>query len=214
MEYIRIEDLTKKIKGKIILNSVNLEIQKNTVTLIVGENGSGKTMLLRSIAGLIRPSEGSIWIDNKPMIFNEAYPVSLGICIDQTGMQYNQTGYENLRFLADINKKIGDEEIYSYMKTFDIYKAKDIKYKKYSLGMKKKLSIIQAIMEDQELILFDEPMNGLDKNTMKVFRDVIERLKNEGKTIIIVTHKPQLFTDITDNIFEIYEGNLSVADEV
>lgn len=212
MKYIEINNYTKIIKGITVLNEINLEIDKGTLSLIVGGNGSGKTMLLRAISGLIFPTSGDILIDGKKMIFNEKFPVDIGICIEQNGMQSNVSGFENLRYLANINKKIDDEEILRYMKIFDIYKYKDIKFKKYSLGMKKKLALIQAIMENQQLLIFDEPLNGLDRKSINVFVELMEKEKKNGKTIIIATHKPDMFDEFVDNIFEINQGELKKID--
>ena len=194
MKYIEVNNYTKIIKGMTVLDNVNLTLEKGSISLIVGGNGSGKTMLLRALSGLIFPTSGEILIDGKKMIFNEKFPVDIGICIEQNGMQSNISGFENLAYLANINKIIDEKEILRYMKLFDIYRYKDMKFKKYSLGMKKKLALIQAVMENQDLMIFDEPLNGLDEKSIDVFVKLLEEEKAKGKTIIIATHKQNIFT--------------------
>lgn len=212
MKYIEVNNYTKIIKGMTVLDNVNLTLEKGSISLIVGGNGSGKTMLLRALSGLIFPTSGEILIDGKKMIFNEKFPVDIGICIEQNGMQSNISGFENLAYLANINKIIDEKEILRYMKLFDIYRYKDMKFKKYSLGMKKKLALIQAVMENQDLMIFDEPLNGLDEKSIDVFVKLLEEEKAKGKTIIIATHKQNIFENILDRVFEIYHGRLKRID--
>lgn len=212
MKYIEVNNYTKIIKGMTVLDNVNLRLEKGSISLIVGGNGSGKTMLLRALSGLIFPTSGEILIDGKKMIFNEKFPVDIGICIEQNGMQSNISGFENLAYLANINKIIDKEEILRYMKLFDIYRYKDMKFKKYSLGMKKKLALIQAVMENQDLMIFDEPLNGLDEKSIDVFVKLLEEEKAKGKTIIIATHKQNIFENILDRVFEMYHGRLKRID--
>ena len=212
MKYIEVNNYTKIIKGMTVLDNINLTLEKGSLSLIVGGNGSGKTMLLRALSGLIFPTSGEILIDGKKLIFNEKFPVDIGICIEQNGMQSNISGFENLAYLANINKIIDKEEILRYMKLFDIYRYKDMKFKKYSLGMKKKLALIQAVMENQDLMIFDEPLNGLDEKSIDVFVKLLEEEKAKGKTIIIATHKQNIFENILDRVFEMYNGRLKRID--
>ncbi|WP_304195017.1 ABC transporter ATP-binding protein [Peptostreptococcus stomatis] len=212
MKYIEVNNYTKIIKGMTVLDNINLTLEKGSLSLIVGGNGSGKTMLLRALSGLIFPTSGEILIDGKKLIFNEKFPVDIGICIEQNGMQSNISGFENLDYLANINKIIDEEEILRYMKLFDVYKYKDMKFKKYSLGMKKKLALIQAVMENQDLMIFDEPLNGLDEKSIDVFVKHLEEEKAKGKTIIIATHKQNIFENILDGVLEMYNGRLKRID--
>lgn len=212
MKYIEVNNYTKIIKGMTVLDNINLTLEKGSLSLIVGGNGSGKTMLLRALSGLIFPTSGEILIDGKKLIFNEKFPVDIGVCIEQNGMQSNISGFENLAYLANINKKIGEEEILKNMKLFDIYRHKDMKFKKYSLGMKKKLALIQAMMENQDLMIFDEPLNGLDEKSIDVFVKLLEEEKAKGKTIIIATHKQNIFENILDSVFEMHNGRLKRID--
>ena len=212
MKYIEVNNYTKIIKGMTVLDNINMTLEKGSLSLIVGGNGSGKTMLLRALSGLIFPTSGEILIDGKKLIFNEKFPVDIGVCIEQNGMQSNISGFENLAYLANINKIIDKEEILRYMKLFDIYKYKDMKFKKYSLGMKKKLALIQAVMENQDLMIFDEPLNGLDEKSIDVFVKLLEEEKAKGKTIIIATHKQNIFENILDRVFEMYNGRLKRID--
>ena len=212
MKYIEVNNYTKIIKGMTVLDNINLTLEKGSLSLIVGGNGSGKTMLLRALSGLIFPTSGEILIDGKKLIFNEKFPVDIGICIEQNGMQSNISGFENLAYLANINKIIDEEEILRYIKLFDVYKYKAMKFKKYSLGMKKKLALIQAVMENQDLMIFDEPLNGLDEKSIDVFVKHLEEEKAKGKTIIIATHKQNIFENILDGVLEMYNGRLKRID--
>lgn len=212
MKYIEVNNYTKIIKGMTVLDNINMTLEKGSLSLIVGGNGSGKTMLLRALSGLIFPTSGEILIDGKKLIFNEKFPVDIGVCIEQNGMQSNISGFENLAYLANINKIIDKEEILRYMKLFDIYKYKDMKFKKYSLGMKKKLALIQAVMENQDLMIFDEPLNGLDEKSIDMFVKLLEEEKAKGKTIIIATHKQNIFENILDSVFEMHNGRLKRID--
>lgn len=206
MSYIELKNVTKVIKKKRILDSINLDIEKASIVALVGANGSGKTMLLRAIAGFIN-IEGEIFVNGKKVNLDTEYPESLGIIIENSDMIPEYTGLENLKYLASINGKFDEEKVYSYMKRFEIYENKDDKMKSYSLGMKKKIEIIQAIMEGQRLILLDEPTNALDKKAISEFYKIVKELKNEGKTIIIASHSDDILK-VSDVVVEMYEGKI------
>ena len=150
---IKLKKVSKKILNNLVLNDINLNIEKGKIYLLLGLNGSGKTMLLRTICGLIKPTSGEIIRDKN---------IKYGVIIENPGFLYDETGYFNLKYLANINKTIDNDTIIKFMKKFDLYRYKDIRVKKYSLGMRQKLAIIQAIMEKPNCILLDEPFNALD----------------------------------------------------
>lgn len=204
--YIEIHNAKKTIKNKVILNNINLNLEKGNVYGLIGHNGSGKTMLLRAISGLITLDSGYIKINNTLVELNKPLPVKVGILIENVKFYDDLTGFENLKFLSSINNEISDDVINTYLKKFDLLKENNKKAKEYSLGMMQKLAIIQAIMEDQSLILLDEPTNGLDRNSVEIFNEQIKELKDKGKTIILVSHNDSEIKELCDEIIEISDG--------
>ncbi|MDU0894741.1 MAG: ABC transporter ATP-binding protein [Anaerococcus sp.] len=204
--YIEIHNAKKTIRNKVILNNINLDLEKGNIYGLIGHNGSGKTMLLRAISGLITLDSGYIKIDNTLVELNKPLPVKVGILIENVEFYDDLTGFENLKFLSSINNEISDDVINTYLKKFDLLKDKNKKAKEYSLGMMQKLAIIQAIMEDQSLILLDEPTNGLDRNSVEIFNEQIKELKDKGKTIILVSHNDSEIKELCDEIIEISDG--------
>ncbi len=204
--YIEIHNAKKTIRNKVILNNINLDLEKGNIYGLIGHNGSGKTMLLRAISGLITLDSGYIKIDNTLVELNKPLPVKVGILIENIEFYDDLTGFENLKFLSSINNEISDDVINTYLNKFDLLKEKNKKAKEYSLGMMQKLAIIQAIMEDQSLILLDEPTNGLDRNSLEIFNEQIKELKDKGKTIILVSHNDSEIKELCDEIIEISDG--------
>lgn len=204
--YIEIHNAKKTIKNKVILNNINLNLEKGNVYGLIGHNGSGKTMLLRAISGLITLDSGYIKINNALVELNKPLPVKVGILIENVKFYDDLTGFENLKFLSSINNEISDDVINTYLKKFDLLNEKNKKAKEYSLGMMQKLAIIQAIMEDQSLILLDEPTNGLDRNSVEIFNKQIKELKDKGKTIILVSHNDSEIKELCNDIIEISNG--------
>lgn len=206
--YIEIKNLKKKIKNKEVLKDVNLSFDKGTINGIVGSNGSGKTMLFRAICGLIKLDKGNILIGGKPVIFNEKLPVNIGIIIENPGFSQNETAIENLKYLADLNNNFDIEYTNTLLKEFGLLDVKNQKVKTFSLGMKQKLGIIQALMEHQELVIFDEPTNGLDKNSVKKFMKLVNELRTQGTTFLIASHNEYEIKELCDSIIEIEEGKI------
>lgn len=206
--YIEINQVNKKIKGKAILKEINLSFEKGTVNGIIGSNGSGKTMLFRAISGLIKLNSGSIKVNQKPVIFNEKLPVGTGLIIENPGFLNNETALLNLKYLADLNKNYDEEYVLSLLSQFGILENKDEKVKTFSLGMRQKLGIIQAIMEHQELVILDEPTNGLDKKSVAQFINVVQELKKQGTTFIIASHNEYEIKELCDTITEIEGGQI------
>ncbi len=205
---IKIRNVSIIRKRKVILENVNLTIEEGKVVLVTGPNGSGKSMLLKTIAGIER-YRGDIEICGYTIGKKiEHYP-GLGISLNDTDFLDYKTGLENLESLAKIKNVTDKATIIKYM---DSMKMEDNLYKNYSTGMKKKLNIIQAIYEEQNIILLDEPFNGLDKEAINIVIKLIARLKNEKKTIIIVDHINSLglsdFSDIIDVKYEIINKKL------
>lgn len=208
MSYLEVKNISKKIKRNSILNDISFSLEKGSINCLLGPNGSGKTMLLRALCGLIRIDSGEISVEGKNVIFNEKLPENIGIIIENTDFLPNRTGYENLKLLADINGNFNPKIIDKLLKDFDLYDKKDVYVKEYSLGMKKKLEIIQSIMEDQNLILLDEPTNALDEKSIEKFLYILKELKGEGKTFIIATHNRYVAEKISDKIVFISDGKI------
>ena len=205
---IEIKNYTKCIKGNVILKNININLEKGKCYGFIGTNGSGKSILFKAICGLIKSNDGYIKVNGKIIGKEVDFPSDVGALIEYPGFLSNFSGFENLKYLAKINNKISDEEIVKYMDLLELdYKDKK-KVKSYSLGMKQRLGIIQAIMENPSIIILDEPMNALDKNGVNLVRDIIKDMKNEGKTILLTSHNILDINLLCDKIFEFDAGSL------
>lgn len=205
---IKIENFTKEIKGVRILEDITVEFESGKIYGLVGKNGSGKTMLLRAVSGLIRPTKGSVIVDGKYLHKDISFPQDMGIIIEKPDLLNYLTGFENLSLLAKINNKISKDEIENWMKKFSLDPKSKQVLKKYSLGMKQKIGIIQAIMEDQQLLVLDEPFNALDQDTVEMIRVLLKKYKDDGKLIIITSHHSEDIDILCDEIIFIEEGKL------
>lgn len=205
-----IKNYTKKIKNKIILDNINLTLSSGKVYGFYGRNGSGKTMLFRAICTLIFPSnDGDIIIDDVSII-NENYDLSnFGILIENPNFYSHLSGYENLEMLYRINNPKNEQHIDNILKKFGLYEARNKKYKEYSLGMKQKLRIAQAIMENQKIIILDEPTNGLDEMSVKELNNIIFELKKQNKIILIASHNKEDLNYLCDKIYYVTNGKVS-----
>jgi len=175
---IKIENVSKEIKNKIVLKQIDLHFEEGNCYMLHGHNGSGKTMLLRLIGGLIQPTSGSIYCEKS---------IRFGVIIEPAFFEH-ETAYYNLKYLASINCVIDDEMILQWLKTFNLFNVKDNKVKTYSLGMKQRLALCQAFMEDPDVILLDEPFNAVDEDNLQIIYKVIREIKQKGKIVIIASH--------------------------
>ena len=185
---IKIENYTQKIKKDIILNDINLHLKENKIYGFVGRNGSGKSILFKGICGLLNISNGKIIIKGKEIGKDIDFYDNLGAVLDGAGFLPNLSSFDNLKLLASIRNKISDSDIKSALNKVGLDPNDKKKYKKYSLGMKQKLALAQAIMENPELLILDEPFNGLDSYSVKDIREMLIDYKKEGKTILISSH--------------------------
>lgn len=202
---IEIKNVSKTIDKQQVLKDINLTLEDGKTYAIIGHNGSGKSMLLRLICGLISPDTGSVLI-NKEELKNNINKYNFGVLIEKPKFLNNLTGFENLEILASINNKINSNDIDQILKTVDLYDEKDKKYRNYSLGMKQKLGIAQALMENPDIILLDEPFSALDKQSTKKIRELILKLKKQGKLIIIATHSKEDVNLLCDEVLEMESG--------
>ncbi|HDR6390238.1 ATP-binding cassette domain-containing protein [Bacillus thuringiensis] len=206
--YIKIENLTKEIKKQKVLDNINLSLEKGKIYGFKGRNGSGKTMLFRVISGLMRSTTGKITIDNKVLQKDISFPESVGILIEYPGFIPEYTGFNNLKLLAMIQQKIKDETIKSAISQVGLDPNDKRKFKKYSLGMKQRLGIAQAIMEDPDLLILDEPTNALDQEAINMMCELLLTLKSKGKTILIASHDNETLQKVSDTIFNIESGKI------
>ena len=195
--YIVVEHIYKKLRGREILHDMNLSVPSGAIVGLVGANGSGKSMLLRTIAGLIKPSKGKVWVDGKPLGKKHSFPDDLGIVIENVGLWPEYTGMENLALLAKIRGKIGKQEMEEALKRVGLSPSDSRIYKKYSLGMKQRLAIAQAIMERPKLLLLDEPTNDLDIVTLNVLEEYLQNFKG---CVIVVSHDRYFMDKVVDHL--------------
>ena len=205
---IDIIKVDKKIKDKSILNNISIHINKGNCVGFIGHNGSGKSMLLKSICGFTPISNGEILVDENKIKFGENFIKNAGIIIEQPSFINHLTAFENLVILADIRKIINKEEILQTLEEVGLSHAKDQKVKEFSLGMKQRLRIAQAIMEKPEVLILDEPFNGLDKESITEVQNILIEQKNSGVTIILTSHDERQINLLCDEVYEFNRGAL------
>lgn len=205
---IEIKNLTKKIGSNIVLLNINLTMNAGTIYGFKGKNGSGKTMLMRAVSGLITPTEGEVSIDGKVLGKDISFPPSIGLLIENPAFLPTYSGFDNLKMIASIKSLVSDEEIRDIIRRVGLDPEDKKKYKKYSLGMKQKLGIACAIMEKPDIIILDEPINAIDEDGVKVIRELLDELKKEEKIIILACHDKQELYFLADEIIEIDAGKI------
>lgn len=208
------ENITKVIRGKTILDGISLEMHDGMVYGFVGRNACGKTMLFRALSGLMSVTEGQIKLDGRILYEDGAVLPGLGIIIENVGMYPEMTGYQNLAYLAGIRGSIGRAEIEEAMKRVGLDPADKRTYKKYSLGMKQRLAIAQAIMEKPGVIMLDEPTNALDREGVALVREVIQQEKQRGAMVLIASHNAEDIRLLADVVFEMENGRIIHSTEV
>lgn len=209
MNAIEVRQLSKVIGGREILKNIHLSLEKGKIYGFFGHNGSGKTMLFRAICGLIKPTAGSITINGKQLHKDISFPESVGVIIESPGFWHQYTGFENLKLLASIKSIISDAEIKNAMIRVGLSPEDDRTYKKYSLGMKQRLAIAQAIMEKPEIIILDEPTNALDEDAVQLVRSILLEEKSRGATILIASHNKEDIDILSDLRFRVNGGELA-----
>lgn len=197
---IEISNLTKRYGNAIVLNNVNVSFEQGKIHGLIGRNGSGKTVLIKSICGLIPATSGEIKVNGKQVGKDVDIPQNIGAIIETPGFLNNYNGYLNLKFLASIKKKIGKEQIRQAISLVGLDPDSKKHVGKYSLGMKQRLGLAQALMEKPDILLLDEPMNGLDKHGVEEMRDIFKQLALEGKTIIMANHSTEDIEVLCDTV--------------
>ena len=211
-EIIEIENLTKKFGDVTALENVNLSIGRGKIYGIVGRNGSGKTVLFKLITGYLKPTAGRVIVSGKEIGKDTDFAENIGIIIENPGFLKGYTGFKNLAYLAGIRNVIGKEEIRESMEKVGLDPDSNKKVGKYSLGMKQRLGIAQAIMENPEILILDEPMNSLDNQGVEEIRKLLMELRDEGKTIVLASHNKEDIEILCDKVCEMDRGKLKIQD--
>ena len=206
---IVIENLVKKFQNTVILDHINISFEKGKIYGIVGYNGSGKTVLFKCICGFMKPSEGKITVNGKVIGQDTDMIPDAGIIIEQPAFINGLSGIRNLEMLYMILQKKNRKRLEEVMRLVGLDSSMKKPVDKYSLGMKQRLAIAQAIMEDPSLLILDEPMNGLDKSGVAEMRSLFDRLRNEGKTIVFASHNREDISVLCDEVYEMENGSLT-----
>ncbi len=204
--YIKVNHISKSYCGQKVLNDVTVSFEKGKIHGIVGRNGSGKTVLFKCICGYVKPESGIILLDGKQIGKELDYPLSLGLILETPGFLPNYSGLFNLEMLQGINHKIDKSRLNSALQQVNLQNAGRKPVSKYSLGMRQRLGIAQAIMDDPELLILDEPFNGLDTQGVKDMHTLFKGLREKGKTILLTSHYTQDIEALCDTVHEMDAG--------
>ncbi len=207
---IEVRNVTKKIKEAVLLSHVDLQVQQGEICGIIGRNGSGKTVLLKCICGFMPLTEGEILQNGKRIGIDTEFIEDTGFIIENPSFLPLKSGYKNLKYLASIQQKAGEKRIRKCLELVGLADSADKPVGKYSLGMRQRLGIAQAIMEDPSVIILDEPMNGLDNEGVEEMRKLFLELKAEGKTFLIVSHNREDIETLCDHVYMMDHGVLTV----
>lgn len=206
---IEVQNVTKQFKGVTVLNQINVSFEAGKIHGLVGRNGSGKTVLIKTICGLIHPDKGKVIVDGAVIGKDVDFPQSLGAIIEAPGFLPSMSAYGNLAYLASLRNQIDKETIRNAISFVGLNPDEKKPVGKYSLGMKQRLGLAQAIMEDPDVLLLDEPMNGLDNSGVKEMRNYLLQLKERGKTILLVSHSLEDINTLCDTVHEMDHGILT-----
>jgi len=205
---LELKNISKSFKKSKIIEDVNLEFKPAKIYGIIGRNGTGKTVLLKIICGIMKPDTGVVLFDGEETLKVTGIPKSTRALIENPDMIGELSGFENLKLIASIQKTIDDDRIYEVMDIVGLKGEENKKYKEYSLGMKQKLGIAQVIMEEADLLIFDEPFNGLDQKSVENMRKLFKNLKKQNKIIIVATHIKEDIDSLIDELYRIDDGKI------
>lgn len=205
---IQVQNVDLIIKKTHILQGVSVSFEKGRIHGLIGRNGSGKTMLMKCICGFVKPTTGTITVNGKVIGKDCDFPENTGIIIETPGFIPYYSGYKNLKLLADLHGEITKEDIRKTMEQVGLDPNLKRHIRKYSLGMRQRLGLAQAIMETPDLLILDEPMNGLDKDGVADMRNYLLNLKEQGKTILIASHSAEDIDVLCDTVYEMDKGRL------
>lgn len=209
MALLKIQNVTKTIRKKTVLDNITLEADSASVIGFKGINGSGKTMLMRIISGLIRPTSGEVYINDKLLHRDISFPPSIGVLIENPAFIDGYSGRENLRLLAGIKDIATDSDIDNILSLVELSDAADKKYRKYSLGMKQRLGIAGAVMEKPDIVILDEPTNSLDSDGVEMVKKLVRHEKERGALVILACHEYEILRELSDEIYLIENGRIT-----
>lgn len=207
---VEINNLVKTIKSTTILKDITLHIKEPKIVGIVGRNGSGKSMLFKAICGFVIPTQGEVKVFNKTIHKDISFPENTGFLIEHPGFLPQYSAFKNLKILAEVRGVIGDSEIIEALKRVGLDPDDKKLVKKFSLGMKQRLGIAQAIMEKPKLLILDEPTNGLDKDGIKLIHGLLKQINKEGTTLLVASHNPLDIETLCDEVYEMDDGVLTL----
>lgn len=202
---IKVEHIYKSFGKDSVLTDVSLSIQPGQIFGVVGNNGSGKTVLMKCICGFLKPDKGIVRVNGQQVGKDCDFPDSLGLIIETPGFIPDLSGFQNLKILAALKGKIGKKEVKESIRRVGLDPAMRKPVSKYSLGMRQRLGIAQAIMEDPDVLILDEPFNGLDKAGVAHMRELVKELKVQGKSILLASHNVQDIEELCDDVHEMEE---------
>lgn len=205
---LEVKNVSKSFKNNQVLNNINISFESGKIYGLIGRNGSGKSVFLKTICGFYKPDSGEIFYDNVDIVKNKSFPINTRALIEKPSFLPNLTGYENLELLASIQKRIGKKEIDEVLERVNLSSEKNKKYSTYSLGTKQKLGIAQVLMENPEIMIFDEPLNGVENETANKIRTILKEEKAKGKLIIVASHIKEDIEMLADEIYEFDAGNI------
>ena len=207
---ISVKNISKHFDKEHVLKKVSRDFERGKIHGIIGNNGSGKTVLMKCICGFLIPDEGYAIVNGKCVGKDVDFPDDIGVIIETPGFLPNMSGFKNLQILASLNKKIGDKDIEETIKKVGLDPHIKKPVGKYSLGMRQRLGIAQAIMENPSILILDEPFNGLDKTGVAEMRKLIKELKNEGKTVLLASHNQADIDELCDTVCEMDAGEMKI----
>ena len=208
---VEVKNVDLTLQKNEILKNVSVHFERGKIHGLIGRNGSGKSMLMKCICGFVKPTSGEITVDGKRIGRDRDFPENVGIIIETPGFIPYYSGLKNLKLLADLRGKISKDDVRGTMERVGLDPNLKRHVRKYSLGMRQRLGLAQAIMEDPELLILDEPMNGLDKDGVADMRKYLLDLKTQGKTILIASHSAEYIDILCDTVCEMDKGALTVV---
>ena len=210
---IEVSNVSRKLGNEEVLKNINLELESGKIYGFIGRNGSGKTMLFRTICGFLKPDTGYVKVDGRDLYKNNEFPKDTAALLEKPNYISDLTGFENLKLLSKIKNIINDDQIMETLKLVNLENEADKKFKKYSLGMKQKLGIAGVLMEDPKIMILDEPFNGLDDESAEKIRKILLKEKEKGKLILIATHIKEDIEILGDVIYKMDKGVIKNKDE-
>ena len=211
MSNIVVKEVSKSFDDAEVLHDINLEFKEGHIYGFVGRNGSGKSVLFKILCGLYFPTTGSVVIDGVDIHKNNIFPNNMRVLIEKPNFLPNLTGLENLKLLASIQNKITEDDIIDILNKLNLKDDMNKLYHKYSLGMKQKLAIAQVLMEDPEIMIFDEPFNGIEEKTVKIIKNILLEEKKKKKIILIASHIKDDIEQLADIVYLMDDGKIKLS---